>query len=119
MKKYEVEIINAKGSCDSKLFKMMAEKGDIQAVRVADVIGETVRITGVAQCHITTNDKEFDIYYYATDNGFISSGSDYLFKSVNDYLEFTDTFNITKQKTSKGFTYKASIVLPEESEKEQ
>lgn len=111
MKKYELTINETSGSCATELFKKMAKKGDISATKVDEVVGKVVKITGWAEAHITTDDKEFDITYYATDDGYFSTGSKYLKESLNDYLEDTDTFKILKVKTKKGYTYKASPIF--------
>lgn len=104
--KYEVSIIEAKGTCDSALFEKMAKRGDITSDRVKNVVGKVFTISGFAKCNIVTDDKNFDVVYYATDNGFISSGSSILFNSISDYIDDTDTFKITEVKTRKGTTFK-------------
>ena len=111
MKKYELTIKEATGSCDTELFKKMAKKGDILASKIASFVDKTVRITGHADVHIETDDKEFDLTYYATDDGYFSTGSKYFSESLKDYLGDTDTFKILKVKTKKGFTYKASPII--------
>lgn len=105
--KYEVNVKEVYGTCDSELFKKMAKKGDITSDRVKNVVGNVYKITGYAICNIITDDKNFDVIYYATDKGFISSGSEILFESVEDYIGDTDTFKISEVKTRKGTTYKA------------
>lgn len=111
MKKYELTIKETNGSCATELFKKMAKKGDISASKIDEFVGKVVKITGWANAHIATDDKEFDITYYATDDGYFSTGSVYFSESLNDYLEDTDTFKILKVKTKKGFTYKASPIF--------
>lgn len=111
MKKYELTINETKGSCNTELFKKMAKKGDISASKIDAFVDKVVKITGYADAHIVTDDKEFDITYYATDDGYFSTGSKYFNESLNDYLEDTDTFKILKVKTKKGFTYKASPIF--------
>ena len=105
--KYEVIVNETYGTCDSELFKKMAKKGDITADRVKNVVDKVFKITGYAMCNIVTDDKNFNVIYYATDTGFISSGSEILFNSVEDYIGDTDTFRIKEVKTRKGTTYKA------------
>lgn len=114
MRKYELTIKNATGSCDTELFKKMAKKGDITATKIDEVVNHVVKITGWADAHIETDDKQFDITYYATDEGYFSTGSKYFNESLNDYLGDTDTFKILKIKTSKGHTYKASPIFNQE-----
>lgn len=111
MKKYELTIKNVYGSCDTELFKKMAKKGDISASKIDEFVDKVVKITGWAEAHIATETKEFDIIYYATDDGYFSTGSKYFNESVNDYLDNTDTFKILKVKTSKGYTFKASPIV--------
>lgn len=111
-KKYSVEIKEVYGSMENPVFKKMAERGDITSTKLDDMIGATVKITGYALCHIDTEDKSFDMVYYSTDSGIISSGSEIFLDSVKSYLEDkVERFNIVKIKTSKGSTYKVSPVL--------
>ena len=110
-KKYEVEIKKAEGSCDTELFKKMAKKGDIQATKVVDMIGKVVKITGYAICKIVTEDKEFEMSYYATTEGIISSGSEFFRESVEDYFGECELMKINEIKTKKGKTYKVSPIL--------
>lgn len=120
MKKYELTINEAKGSCNTELFKKMAKKGDISASKISDFVGKVVRITGYAKAHIETDEKEFNITYYATDDGYFSTGSEYFNKSLLDYLGDADieAFKILKVKTKKGFTYKASPIIMSDHNKE-
>lgn len=111
-KKYEVEIKETKGACDTDLFKMMAKKGDIQAVKIADVLNKVVHVVGYAVAHITTDDKDFDVNYIACDNGLIfSTGSEYFIESLKGYFDFAQDFRIQEVKTKKGKTYKVMPVL--------
>lgn len=114
--KYEVIVNEVYGTCDSELFKKMAKKGDITADRVKNVVDKVFKITGYAMCNIVTDDKNFNVIYYATDSGFISSGSEILFNSIEDYIEDTDTFRIKEVKTRKGTTYKAVPIFTSTSE---
>ena len=111
MKKYELTIKSATGSCDTDLFKKMAKKGDITASKIEDFVNKVVKISGSADAHIETDDKEFDLTYYATDEGYFTTGSKYFSESLDDYLKDTDTFKILKVKTSKGYTYKAVPIV--------
>ena len=116
---YEVTLNSKFGTCDSPLFEKMAKKGDITSERVKDICGTVVRITGYAQAHIKTDEKEFDINYYATDNGIISTGSEVFHDSVTDYLGDVDTFVIKSVKTRKGTTFKAVPILSENTEEQE
>ena len=110
-KKYEVTIKEVKGTCDSSLFKKMVQNGDITAERINDVVGNIVKIDGYADCHIVAGDKEFDITYFATSDGLISSGSEVFKKSVLNYMDENVMCKIVKIKTGKGVTYKVSPIL--------
>lgn len=113
MGKYEVTIDSAWGSCDTELFKKMAKKGDITASKISDFVDKVVTITGWAVADIKTDDKEFSLTYYATEEGYFSTGSVYFSESLEDYLDETHVFKILKVKTKKGFTYKASPIIKE------
>ncbi|MCQ2737365.1 MAG: hypothetical protein MJ224_02035 [archaeon] len=112
---YEVTIKETKGVCDTELFKTMCKNGDVTADKVCDSVGKIVSIKGYALCHIKVDKKEFDINYYATDEGYISSGSEVFLKSVKNYLGMVEMFKVCEVKTSKGTTYKATPILTEES----
>lgn len=113
-KKYEVTVKTAEGSCNTSLFKKMASKGDITATKIQEVVGKVVKITGYALCHIVTDEKEFDMGYYATDYGILSTGSEVFADSVFDYIGEVDLFKIVSIKTKKGTTYKVSPILVDE-----
>ena len=113
---YKVTIKECIGSCDSSLFKKMAEKGDIQATRIKDAVDSVVSISGYAICHVETDDKNFDINYYATDDGFISSGSEVFLNSVKDYYGETKYVKIIKVSTKKGSTFKVTPILEDKNE---
>ena len=117
-KKYVVTVKHATGECAGELFKKMAVNGDITSEKVMDCVGRVVQITGLAECHIETSEKEFDVTYYATNEGYLSSGSSIFEDSVLDYLEYTDTFKIQKIKTSKGSTFKAVPISKSETVEE-
>ncbi|MBO7043823.1 hypothetical protein J6W34_04720 [bacterium] len=118
MKKYELTIQTAFGSCDTELFKKMVKRGDITASKIDSVIDHIVRVTGYAIANIKTDDKEFNNIYFATDEGYFYTGSEYLLNSIKDYLDDTDTFKILKVKTKKGHTYKASPIVKESKNEE-
>ena len=107
-KKYEVTVLEKTGSCDNELFEEMTKNGDITAVKVADVVGAVVKILGYAKCQIVTDDKNFTIGYYDTEEyGLVSSGSEIFEKSVKGYFGKVSQVRISEVKTSKGKTYKA------------
>lgn len=110
-RKYVVEILEKKGTCENSLFEKMAKKGDLTATKLSEVIGLEVKISGYAKCQITTNDKSFIIFYFDTNYGLISSGSEIFAESVIDYFDEVDTVRLTEVKTKKGKTYKAVPVL--------
>ena len=111
-KKYEVTVLEKVGSCDNALFEKMAKKGDLTSVKIIDLLGAEVKITGYAVCNIVTDDKNFNINYFDTEEyGLISSGSDIFFESVTDYFGEVESVRLTEVKTKKGKTYKAVPVL--------
>ena len=111
-RKYEVTVNEKKGTCDNALFEKMAKKGDLTAVKLSELVGVEVKITGYAKCHIVTDDKEFDINYFDTEEyGLVSSGSEIFTESVVDYFGEVESVRLTEVKTKKGKTYKAVPVL--------
>lgn len=109
---YKVEILEKKGTCESEIFELMAKNGDLTSQKLADMIGAQVKITGYAVCHITTDDKDFSVTYFDTDEyGLISSGSEVFLESVITYFGKVDKVILTQIKTKKGKTYKAVPVL--------
>lgn len=118
-KKYEVKIIEKQGTCDSELFEKMAKKGDLNAIKLIDILNSEVSIVGYAFCEITANDKTFNMNYFDTEEyGLISCGSLIFAESVKDYFGEVDTVRITEIKTKKGKTYKAAPVLKREKKEE-
>lgn len=111
-RKYEVTVNEKKGTCDNALFEKMAKKGDLTAIKLSDLVGVEVKITGYAKCHIVTDEKEFDINYFDTEEyGLVSSGSEIFTESVVDYFGEVESVRLTEVKTKKGKTYKAVPVL--------
>lgn len=111
-RKYEVTVNEKKGSCDNALFEKMAKKGDLTAIKLSELVGVEVKITGYAKCHIVTDEKEFDINYFDTEEyGLVSSGSEIFTESVVDYFGEVESVRLTEVKTKKGKTYKAVPVL--------
>lgn len=113
---YEVKITKKVGSMDTTLFEKMATKGDITSIKVTEVLNKVVTIKGYAECEIKTEDKNFTMNYYDTEEyGIISSGSEIFRDSVVDYFGEVEKVRITSIKTKKGSTYKA---VPELTNKE-
>lgn len=111
-RKYEVTVNEKKGTCDNALFEKMAKKGDLTAIKLSELVGVEVKITGYAKCHIVTDEKEFDINYFDTEEyGLVSSGSEIFTESVVDYFGEVESVRLTEVKTKKGKTYKAEPVL--------
>lgn len=111
-KKYEVTVKERKGTCDSTLFEKMAKKGDLTSIKVSEIVGAELKITGYAKCHIVTDEKEFDINYFDTEEyGLISSGSEIFTESVIDYFGEVENVRLVEVKTKKGKTYKAVPML--------
>ena len=116
---YKVEILEKKGTCEDELFENMEKNGDITSQKLADMIGCQVKITGYAICHITTDDKDFSITYFDTDEyGLISSGSQVFLESVIAYFGKVDKVILTEIKTKKGKTYKAVPLLTRKKKEE-
>lgn len=111
-RKCEVTVNEKKGTCDNALFEKMAKKGDLTAIKLSELVGVEVKITGYAKCHIVTDEKEFDINYFDTEEyGLVSSGSEIFTESVVDYFGEVESVRLTEVKTKKGKTYKAVPVL--------
>lgn len=111
-RKYEVTVNEKKGTCDNALFEKMAKKGDLTAIKLSEIVGVEVKITGFAKCHIVTDEKEFDINYFDIEEyGLVSSGSEIFTESVVDYFGEVESVRLTEVKTKKGKTYKAVPVL--------
>ena len=113
---YEVTIKKAVGSCDSELFKKMVKRGDLQATKIVDAVGGKYIFTGYADCEVKTSDKKFNITYYATDDGFISSGSTIFKESVEAYIGDKLKLKVVSKTTENGTTYKAVPILGETNE---
>lgn len=111
-KKYEVTVLEKKGTCDNTLFEKMAKKGDLTAIKLSELIGVEVKITGYAKCNVVTDDKNFNINYFDTEEyGLLSSGSEIFTESVVDYFGEVESVRLVEVKTKKGKTYKAVPVL--------
>lgn len=116
-KKYEVEVLEKAGTCDSNLFEKMAKKGDITATSIKEFVGKVMTVLGYSRCKITTDEKEFEIGYYDTDEyGFFSTGSNIFHESIVDYFGEVDQVRIVEVKTKKGKTYKAQPVIGKKKE---
>lgn len=119
-KKYEVTVLEKKGTCDNALFEKMAKKGDLTAIKLLELVGVEVKIKGYAKCHIVTEEKEFDINYFDTEEyGLVSSGSEIFTESVVDYFGEVESVRLTEVKTKKGKTYKAVPVLGNNKKEEK
>lgn len=93
------------------------KNGDITAIKISELLGTEVKITGYAKCKIVTSEKEFEITYYDTEEyGLISSGSEVFKTSVDNYYGEVENVRITEVKTKKGKTYKAVPVLSKKQE---
>lgn len=119
-RKYEVTVNEKKGTCDNALFEKMAKKGDLTAIKLSELVGVEVKITGYAKCHIVTDEKEFDINYFDTEEyGLVSSGSEIFTESVVDYFGEVESVRLVEVKTKKGKTYKAVPVLGNSKKEEK
>ena len=116
-KKYEVEVLEKAGTCDSNLFEKMVKKGDITATSIKEFVGKIMTVLGYSRCKITTDEKEFEIGYYDTEEyGFVSTGSGIFHESIVDYFGEVDQVRIVEVKTKKGKTYKAQPVIGKKKE---
>lgn len=119
-KKYEVTVLEKKGTCDNDLFEKMAKKGDLTSIKLSELIGVEVKIAGYAKCNIVTDDKNFNINYFDTDEyGLISSGSEVFADSVSTYFGEVEKVRLVEIKTKKGKTYKAVPVLGNSKKEEK
>ena len=119
-RKYEVTVKEKEGTCDNALFEKMAKKGDLTAIKLSEIVGVEVKITGYATCHIITDEKEFDINYFDTEEyGLVSSGSEIFTESVVDYFGEVESVRLVEVKTKKGKTYKAVPVLGNSKKEEK
>lgn len=119
-RKYEVTVNEKKGTYNNELFEKMAKKGDLTAIKLSELVGIEVKITGYAKCHIVTDEKEFDINYFDTEEyGLVSSGSEIFTESVVDYFGEVESVRLTEIKTKKGKTYKAVPVLGNNKKEEK
>ena len=119
-RKYEVTVLEKKGTCDNALFEKMAKKGDLTAIKLSVLVGVEVKIKGYAKCHIVTDEKEFDINYFDTEEcGLVSSGSEIFTESVVDYFGEVESVRLVEVKTKKGKTYKAVPVLGNSKKEEK
>lgn len=117
MEKYNVTIKDAKGTCENSLFNKMAKNGDLQSTKISTLINEVVTIKGYAICNIETEDKNFNIVYFDTQEfGLISSGSEIFANSVFEYYGEVKQVRIVEVKTKKGKTYKAIPMLTEDAQ---
>lgn len=117
MGKFEVEIKEKKGTCESPVFEKMVKNGDITATKVTDLLGQQVQVTGYALCSITTDEKTFDLAYVDTyEYGLISSGSEIFLNSVKTYFGEVEKVLLSEIKTKKGKTYKAVPMLTNKKE---
>lgn len=101
-KKYEVTVLEKKGTCDNALFEKMAKKGDLTAIKLSEIVGVEVKIIGYAKCNIVTDDKNFNINYFDTDvYGLVSSGSEIFTESVVDYFRRSRKRKTSRSKNKK------------------
>ena len=113
---FKVTINNATGICNTDLFKKVCERGDLNALRIKDHVGDIIHVNGTCDTTIQNNDEVFDITYYACDEGVYSTGSTVFNDSVTDYIDDINTFRITSIKTKRGISFKASPVFSESVE---
>lgn len=112
-KTYEVTVKTTEGSLDNDIFRKMAKRGDITATSVSELVDSKIMITGRATSHIKTDEKEFDMSYFNTEEyGVINCGENTLFdKSYLDYKDDTNLFIVNKVKCKLGTAFKAVPVM--------
>lgn len=110
---YEVTVKSTSGTLDDMIFRKMASRGDITATPVSELVDAKISITGRATTHIKTDDKEFDMAYFNTNEyGIINCGENTLFdKSYCDYKDDTDYYIVIKVKCKLGIAFKAVPVM--------
>lgn len=113
---YEVTIKKSVGTCESELFKEMVKNGDLETTKINKVVGGKYLFTGYADCEVKAKGKKFNITYYATDDGFISTGSDVFKKSVEKYMNYNKKLKVIEITTDNGTTYKAIPILGDKNE---
>lgn len=110
---YEVTVKTMSGTLDYDIFRKMASNGDITSTSVAELVDAKISITGRATAHIKTEDKEFDMAYFDTNEyGIINCGEGTLFdKSYNAYKDDTEYYRVIKIKCKLGTAFKAVPVM--------
>lgn len=118
MGKIKIEIKEKMGTCESSLFEKMASRGDITAKKAKECDGLIFSLKGYAKAVITNTEtgETFDVVYYDTNCGMISTGSEIFFDSIKTYLEDCNKFQICSYKSKRGTGFKAVPVLFEEVE---
>lgn len=113
-KKYVVAINEVSGTLDNDLFKKMASRGDITSVSVTEVVGQKITVTGTASATIETDEKNFKMVYFNTEEyGIVHCGEGTLFEeTLFDYLsDGVSKFTVNSVECKMGKCYKAVPVL--------
>ena len=119
-KKYEVTVLEKKGTCDNEKIEKKEKKGELTPIKLSELLGVEVKITGYAKCNVVTDDKNFNINYFDTEEyGLVSSGSEIFTESVVDYFGEVESVRLVEVKTKKGKTYKAVPVLGNSKKEEK
>ena len=115
-KNFEITLINAEGTCDTSLFKIMINKADVTSTPITKLVGNTFTPTGSANVHIKTTEKEFDRLLIDTkEYGIIHTSSSVFEDGFNDYRGECDKMRIVGVKAKLGTCYKCVPVITAES----
>lgn len=118
---YNAMIKESNGTCKTSIFEKMIKNGDVQGIKVTEIVDSNnstiVTVKGYALVHIETDNSNFDLYFYDTEEyGFVTSGSEILATSIKNYIDEIKKLRITEIKTKKGKTYKATPIIETNTE---
>lgn len=112
---YSVKMQEKYGTCDNTLLEKMLKKGDVQFIKLKDIINENIEVTGYCRyVGINTNadgTTENEYLLVATQLGYIRTGSTVFIESFRDYIDEVTTFAIREIQCKKGTSYKPEPVI--------
>lgn len=110
MFKVDIKVVN--GSCDSDLFKLMAENGDLTSISVSDLVNSEITVKGSCTATVTTDERVVERLYIDTEEfGLVHTSSDTFKKGFAQYTQYTNTMRIVGVKAKLGTCYKCVPVL--------
>ena len=116
-KNFEINLINAEGTCDTSLFKKMINKADVTSTPITELVGKIFTPTGSANVHIKTTEKEFDRLLIDTrEYGIIHTSSSVFEEGFSDYRGECDRMRVVGVKAKLGTCYKCVPIITAESE---